>query len=210
MSEHGGSWANPSPAGLVALAIACFMFYAVFTGRVTGGALPLMGVWLMGGFLVQVIVGIIELKEGNIAGGNVFTFFAGFFMFVSAFCFIIKWWAGANGIALDPKIEGFAWLVIAIAVTLWAPAYFTGAKSMTFLVCSIAPACWLISFMDLGIISRAVWGAPTGYLILLAGIFGLYTAGAIMLNTVFQKVVLPVGSPIIDLSKSSAGKDLSH
>jgi succinate-acetate transporter protein len=78
MSEQEKGWANPAPAGLTALAIACFTFYALLTGKVELTALPLLGAWLLGGFIVQIVVGIIEYKEGNLIGGNVFTVFAAF------------------------------------------------------------------------------------------------------------------------------------
>jgi hypothetical protein len=83
-------WANPTPAGLVALAIACFGFFALLTGLVTPAASPLLGCWLLGGFVVQVVVGIIDLKGGNTTGGNTFIFFSAFFMLVSGGEMIFK------------------------------------------------------------------------------------------------------------------------
>jgi|GEM_PF-5103005 len=35
------AWANPAPAGLVALAVSCFCFFALFTNQVTDAAKPL-------------------------------------------------------------------------------------------------------------------------------------------------------------------------
>ena len=55
-------WANPTPAGLVALAVACFGFFAILSGRVTHDAMPLLGAWLLGGFVVQFIVALLDLK----------------------------------------------------------------------------------------------------------------------------------------------------
>ena len=69
-------WADPSPAGLVATALSCFVFFAMHSGRVEANAAPLLGIWLLGGFIVQVIVGLIELKHGNLIGGNVFLFYS--------------------------------------------------------------------------------------------------------------------------------------
>ncbi|MEI6856984.1 hypothetical protein [Psychrilyobacter sp.] len=36
-------WSNPTPAGLVALAVACFCFFAILSGKVTHDAMPLLG-----------------------------------------------------------------------------------------------------------------------------------------------------------------------
>lgn len=41
---HPGGWANPSPAGLVALAVATFGFWAVLTEQVTPAAAPYLGI----------------------------------------------------------------------------------------------------------------------------------------------------------------------
>ncbi len=50
-NEH--TFVSPGPAGLGALAVACFGFGAVFTGKVTLGGLPLLAAWLIGGGVVQ-------------------------------------------------------------------------------------------------------------------------------------------------------------
>lgn len=119
--SHGHAPANPGPAGLVALAMACFTFYAVHTGKVEGSAIPLLGIWLIGGFVVQVIVGVMELNHGNIVGGNIFTFFSAFFMLVTGLELIFKYFAGIYGWAVDARIDGWAWLALSIALITWTP-----------------------------------------------------------------------------------------
>jgi len=73
-------WANPSPAALVALALACFCFFALLTGRVTPAATPLLAIWLACCFIIQIVAAILDLKAGNLSGGNLFLFFSCFFM----------------------------------------------------------------------------------------------------------------------------------
>jgi len=82
MSSHG-NWVGAGPAGLVALAVACFCFFALLTGRIDHSAIVIMGVWLIGGFVIQIITALLELKEGNLLGGNVFTFFSAYFMLIA-------------------------------------------------------------------------------------------------------------------------------
>ena len=115
MSNQENGWANPGPAGLVALAVACFTFFALYTGRVTGASLPLLGIWLLGGFVIQITVAVIELREGTILGGNVFLFFSAFFMFATGLECLFKFWMSTKGIALDPTIDGYAWIVLALS-----------------------------------------------------------------------------------------------
>lgn len=197
MSKDNYGWASPAPAGLVALAIACFTFFALQTGRVEHSAAPLLGVWLLGGAIVQVIVGVIELREGQIVGGNVFTFFSAFFMFVTGSELLLKTLLASKGIAFDARMDGWAWLVLCIALTTWAPAYILkAAKSMAFLIIAITPAVWIVCLTDLTVIAKT-WVPCAGWLLLITGIFGLYTAAAIVLNTTFGKAILPTGSPFM-------------
>ncbi|MGI6488489.1 MAG: hypothetical protein GX964_02660 [Syntrophomonadaceae bacterium] len=196
MSGHGGGWANPAPAGLVALAMACFTFFALMTGKVDGTAIPLLGIWFLGGFVVQVIVGVMELLEGNTTGGNVFTFFSAFFMLVTGLELIFKYLAMQFGWALDARIDGWAWLPLAIALLLWTPAYFKGPLSMLLAVLALDVAVPIIAFKDMGVLG-ASWGPVAGVALLIGGILGLYTASAIVLNTAYEKPVLPTGGPLV-------------
>jgi len=50
-------------------------FFALLNGYVRGAdAIPLIACWLLGGFVVQIVVALIDLKEGKHAGGNTFIF----------------------------------------------------------------------------------------------------------------------------------------
>lgn len=196
MSGHGNGWANPGPAGLVALAMACFIFFAIQTGKVTGAAIALMGIWLIGGFIVQVIVGVMELLEGNTTGGNVFTYFSAFFMFVTGIELIFKYFAGINGWQIDARVDGWAWLALSTALTLWTPAYFKSPKSLLAIVLALLPAVWIVTFTDMGVWPKTLVPVA-GWCLFTAGWFGLYTGAAVILNTAYGKTILPTGKPFI-------------
>ena len=104
--EH--SFATPGPAGLGALAVACFGFAAVFLGLVKPGGLPLLGAWLIGGFVVQYTTAVMELKDHNITGGNVFLFFAAFFMLGAALSTLAKFFLLTGAGAFIPKAAAVA------------------------------------------------------------------------------------------------------
>jgi succinate-acetate transporter protein len=90
---HEHSFATPGPAGLGALAVACFGFGAVFLGKVDLSGFPLLAAWLIGGCLVQYTVAVMELKDHNLTGGNVFLFFSAFFMLGAALSVFAKWYS---------------------------------------------------------------------------------------------------------------------
>ena len=89
---HEHSFATPAPAGLAALAVACFGFAAVFLGKVDLSGYPILAAWLVGGGIVQYTTAVMELKDHNITGGNVFLFFCAFFMFGAALSVFAKWY----------------------------------------------------------------------------------------------------------------------
>jgi len=197
MSGNGG-WANPAPAGLVALAIACFTFYCILTGHVGHTAIPLLACWLLGGFIVQFVVGILELKEGAILGGNVFLFFSGFFMLTGAAEFIVKAYFGSvHGTPIDTRIDGYAWVVLATILILWTPAYLkTSNALMGLAVILLDVACVIVAGTDGGWMAKS-WSPMAGNLLGVTGILAIYIASAIQLNTAFGKSILPLPGPMI-------------
>ncbi|MBW2558230.1 MAG: hypothetical protein JRD69_05255 [Deltaproteobacteria bacterium] len=89
--EH--SFASPAPAGLASLTVATFGFGAVFMGLIDISGFPLLAAWLLACFAVQYTTAVMELKDHNIAGGNVFLFFGAFFCLAAAFSVFFKWYA---------------------------------------------------------------------------------------------------------------------
>jgi len=197
MSDQKHSFASPGPAGLGALAIACFTFYAMFTGKVSHDALPILACWLVGGAICQLTCGIIELKDHNITGGNVFLFFGAFFMTTAALSVSTKYALLQANLPFDPKIEGWAWLAAALWLTLMTPNYLKSTKLLFYAVVIIDVAVWAIVGIDLGLGSKAVLAPIVAWGLLIGGIIGIYLAAAIALNTTFGKTVLPVPSPYV-------------
>jgi len=198
MSEHPHTFANPAPAGLIALAMACWAFWAMYTGRVTGDAAPALAAWMVGGGLVQYAVGWMELRNGDIKGGCVFLFFGAFFMFVTALSLITKYLCAKNGLVVDARIEGYCWMACAIGLIGFTPGYMKGSPKLMFLVVCIVDVCLvLIALMDMGAIAKAVYAAPTGWAVFVVGCCGLYLSTAIMTNTMFGRTILPTTTPMV-------------
>ncbi|MGL1931038.1 MAG: GPR1/FUN34/YaaH family transporter [Desulfotalea sp.] len=192
--NHIKEWSNPTPAGLVALAVACFCFFALLSGKVTHGALPLLGCWLIGGFVVQLIVALLDLKSGNSTGGNTFLFFSAFFMLVGGMEMIMKFNMANQGIVLDARIDGWAWLVLTSALILWTPAFFKSTRLLTIVVLALDVSLPFITLMDLGILDKSYAFIPA-YGVLIAGIVAIYLSAAIVVNTAFGKKVYPLPGP---------------
>jgi hypothetical protein len=194
-AEH--SFATPAPAGLGALAVACFGFAAVFLGWVKLEGLPILFAWLMGGFVVQYTVAVMELKDHNITGGNVFLFFSAFFMLGAGFSVLSKFLMIKFGMAPAVYVEGWCWMAGAGFLTAVTPAYAKGNKLIFLLVLLIDVVLWVIVALDLGKMDPAVGKPIVGWLLIVSGWIGVYLAGAVICNTVYGKVIYPIPTPFI-------------
>ena len=184
-------WSNPTPAGLVALAVACACFFGLLTGKVEPSAMPLIGCWLIGGFVVQLVVGLLDLKSGNSAGGNTFLFFSAFFMLVGGIEMFLKYNAIELG-GLDTRIDGYSWAILTLALWLWSPAFFKNFGLLSIIVVLLDIALPIITLLDLQIVSGAVYSNIAAYSLLFAGIVGVYLSAAIVVNTAYGKIVYPL------------------
>jgi len=197
MAHTQHTFASPGPAGLGALAVACFGFGAVFLGKVGLGGLPLLSAWLIGGGIVQYTTAVMELKDHNIVGGNVFLFFSAFFMFAASLSVFAKFMLITFSLKPLAYVEGWCWMAGAAFLTAVTPAYLKSTKAIAILVILIDIVLWIIVMLDLGIADPAVWKPVVGYLLIVSGWIGVYMAGAVVCNTVYGKSVYPVPSPFI-------------
>lgn len=194
--EH--SFASPGPAGLAALAVACFGFAAAFLGKVAVEGLPLLAAWLFGGCLVQYTVAVMELKDHNITGGNVFLFFAAFFMLAAGISSLSKFFMIKFGMKPAVAVEGWMWMAGASFLTVVTPAYAKSSVLFFGLVLLVDVVLWSIVGLDTGWFGDpAVLKPFIGWSLVLVGFVGVYLAGAITCNTVYGKVIYPVPKPLI-------------
>ena len=197
-TEH--TFVSPGPAGLGALAVACFGFAAVFMGKVSVGGLPLLAAWLIGGGIVQYTVAVMELKDHNMTGGNVFLFFSAFFMFGAALSTLMKFLMLVDvfgDVTPHVVVEGYCWLAGAAFLTMVTPAYLKGAKLLFLIVIIVDIVLWLIVGLDLGLLDASL-KPLVGYLLMAAGSVALYLAGAIVNNHIYGKTVLPTFGVFIE------------
>ena len=184
-------WANPTPAGLVALAVACFCFFAMLNGLVEKSAMPLIGCWLLGGFVVQVIVGLLDLKGGNHAGGNTFLFFSAFFMLVGGIEMFVKHNGILSGAPADTRIDGFAWLALTVVLLLWTPAFLKSFNLLSLIVLALDVALPFITLLDLQVLPPAFSPVPA-YALLASGVIAMYFSAAMVVNTAYGRTRYPV------------------
>lgn len=195
MENNKPTFANPTPAGLVALAVACFGFFAMLTGRVESSASILLGIWLLGGFVVQVTVGFMDMKNHNMTGGNTFMYFSAFFMLVGSIGMITKFILANQGIAVDATIDGWEWAALTLVTFMWTPAFFKSPLPLTIVVIFLDIALPFIALIDMKVLSHDFALIP-GISLLLSGLTAIYLSSAMILNNAYGKTILPIPGPI--------------
>jgi len=185
-------WSNPTAAGLVALAVACFCFFALLNGYVdTPGARLLIGCWLMGGFVIQIVVAFLDLKAGNHTGGNTFLFFSAFFMLSAGLGMFFQFYNGP----LDVAVDGFVWVCLSLVLVLWAPAFFKTVGLLSMIVLCLAIALPFLAIIDLGILPASLSAdlvVIPAFAMLAAAILAIYLSAAIVVNTAYGRKVYPL------------------
>lgn len=187
-------WANATAAGLVGLAVACFCFFALLGGHVEKTAMPLVGCWLLGGFAVQIIVAIVDLKSGALAGGNTFLFFSAFFMLVGGIEMFVKYNSMVTGAGVDTRVDGYAWLALTLVTYLWTPAFFKPFNLLSLVVLGLDVALPFITLTDLKVLPP-VFSNVAAYALLAAGVVAIYLSAAMVVNGTYGKTIYPVIKP---------------
>jgi hypothetical protein len=195
--EH--SFANPGPCGLGALAIICFAFFALLTGKIGHNSYPILAAWLVGGFVCQLTTGLIELKDHNLVGGNVFTFFSAFFMLTTAIRISTAYGLESAGLHFDATVNGWAWMGGAAFLIAVTPNYLKSAKLFFFLVVLVDVALVCLTIVDLKLsgFQLALLAQIAGWSLFIAGWIGIYLTAAITINSTFGRPILPTTKPFI-------------
>ncbi|MDD5169840.1 MAG: GPR1/FUN34/YaaH family transporter [Syntrophales bacterium] len=197
MAEQQHSFVTPGPAALGAYVVAVFGFGAVFLGKISVNGLPLLAAWLVGGGVIQLTAGIMELKDHNVTGGNVFLYFSGFFMFAAALSVLAKFLMIQHGLKPDVIIEGWCWMAGTGFLVAMTPAYSRANAALFFLVVLVDVALALIALLDLGIADPAICKPIVGYLLITTGCIALYLIMGVATNTAFGKAIIPIPKPLV-------------
>ncbi|MGD9506495.1 MAG: hypothetical protein AB7W37_16425 [Syntrophobacteraceae bacterium] len=197
MSGDNAGWSNPVPAGLIALGLACLIFYATLNGKVTPEGFGVVGLWLIAGFFVQIIVGVIDLKLGSSAGGNTFLWFSAYFMLATGSVYLMEYIAHSLGWTVDPRIEGYCWVGITFVMWLLFPTFLkTMPLTVALLITIMNLGAPLITGLKLGLLPRTI--APMlGDAIGVAGLLGLYSAACMINARVFGRPLFPFPGPVL-------------
>ncbi len=177
-------FADPGPLGLAAFALTTFMLSFANAGWIPGAGAAVLGLALFYGGIGQIIAGIWEFANKNTFGATAFCTYGAFWL---AFWYLVSSKsdvaAGSGGVGLFLISFGIFTLYMTIASLKT-----NGALIAVF-------AFLTLTFIVLGIGAFASSEVIThigGYLGIITALLAWYTSFAIVTNSTFKRVVLPL------------------
>jgi|SRR5665648_6253 len=193
--DNNHAFASPGPAGLMVLGFYLGCLFPVATGQAPHEmAIVLVALGFIGG-IVQLVAGVIELRNGMILPGNILCAFSAFmFLGMGENLFKALKLMPANSASVD----GYIFTIMGILmVGFTAPFLYKSLADGLFMITTDiffvgAGLSWLLGIPVLFTIAK--WDLP---LVILAI---LWCVIAEVNNTVFGKIVIPKGAPILGKS----------
>jgi len=175
-------WSNPGPLGLMGFAL---------TTMVTGlhncgylGAGPTLAMALAFGGTAQFIAGVIDFRKGNLFGGTAFCSYGAFWWSVYILVVILPP-AGIKHNATDVGAFFAVWAMFTFAFCLCVSKH---GKFLTILF-------WLLFFAFVLLVGKEFGKVPkliVGWEIVATGVLAWYIAMAVLVNSHFDRQVLPL------------------
>ncbi len=185
------TWANPATAGIMGLCTVVIPLAMTNLGWIEPS--PLLIGWLIFGGLVQVITGIIEFKRGGLLFATPLLVFGFMLCITPAFGEIVKIWIKTD--AVSAAVSGVGFLVVAVYVAAFFIACGLVSWFLFTLVLLLDLGLWLVGFAGAGVLGAGA-GTIGWYCLLIFALGMLYMACALFLNEMFNKPLLPIGSPL--------------
>ncbi|MEI7529135.1 MAG: hypothetical protein WCK76_09330 [Elusimicrobiota bacterium] len=190
-------FAEPTPLGLIGLAVGCAALTPIALGAaLTPAAFKTAAVvCLLFGGGCQFLAGVMSLANRNLYGGTLFTAFA--------FNWVMNWWvlsSVAGGAMPDHAVMLAAdacFLLIFLAMT-YGFGFFSGLLFVFLLDIDLMYVCKLVA----GLTGTAALGMPIALLTILLGLLALWIAFAMLLNPVAGRNLFWLPGPVFRAAPS--------
>ncbi|MFT3752956.1 MAG: acetate uptake transporter [Paludibacter sp.] len=186
--------ADPAPLGLTGLAMVTLVAASQKLGWTTGLSMVIPWAILLGG-IAQIMACVYDFKHNNLFGSTAFGVYGLFWISVAA-SWMIK--MGVFGQTLMAAVDvhqlGFAFLgYLIISVFLTIAAFKTNKALIAIMV--------LIDILFIGLMMDSFgmgeyWHTIAAWTELVISMIGFYAAGANLVNKMYGRVILPLGSAI--------------
>lgn len=180
---------EPASLGLFGLAVAALLLGITYMGLTESGTNALLVPWILFfGATTQFVAGMMEYRRKNIFGFTVFTFFS-----MAMYCIALTAYINVfTDVHVDTLHYAAGLCAVMVFLVIVTAASMMTNKVLFTIVVSVDLALPII-------IAHYIYGVDgfvAGIFLLITSALSFYAAGAILLNTMSQKVILPLGSPI--------------
>ena len=183
--------ANPGPLGLFGFGLTTCVLSAINAGLLPHEAVPVVVplAFAYGG-VAQLIAGVLEFRNGNTFGMVAFTSYGLFWWWFA----LLQWTVGAGWLKAPPASAVATVLLFWGVLTffLWIVSF-----RLSKAVFSVFLLLWITFFLLAG--GDFGWGTGMagGYFGLLTGVDAMIVAFIEVLNATANRVVIPLGAPIL-------------
>ena len=181
------TWGDPFPLGLASFGISALVLATVMSGIVDAAALPaVLPLALALGFATELVAGLVHFRRGETFPALVFTAYAGFWL---SYALLVQFYGPmvTSGGAAITGMFLLAWAVFTSYMLL--AALRTNTTTIVIFVL-LAGVFYLAAFGSF--LGSAALGRTAGYVLILDALVALYASAAIIVNTTWDRTVLPV------------------
>jgi succinate-acetate transporter protein len=190
--ERNEAVGNPTPIGLMGLAIGCAALAPAELGLTDPGD-PAIWVWmLLTAGALQIFAGVADLVNRNVLGATAFTLY-GTLWLISA-------WLLAGGAALDPAVKGFIYIIYLMFTIFMTIGFATVSLTLTVVFCAFI----LIFTVEIGAAflpaMHPVALAVAGILHAVAAVLAVWAAAGAVINPLLGRTVFAQGQAPLQTS----------
>lgn len=181
------TWGDPFPLGLASFGISALVLATVMSGIVDAAALPaVLPLALALGFATELLAGLVHYRRGETFPALVFTAYAGFWL---SYALLVQFY-GPMVIADGAAITGMFLLAWALFTSYMLLAALRTNSTTIVIFVLLAGVFYLAAFGSF--LGSAALGRTAGYVLILDALVALYASAAIIVNTTWDRTVLPV------------------
>ena len=181
------TWGDPFPLGLASFGISALVLATVMSGIVDAAALPaVLPLALALGFATELVAGLVHFRRGETFPALVFTAYAGFWL---SYALLVQFY-GPMVTSGGAAITGMFLLAWALFTTYMLLAALRTNTTTIVIFVLLAAVFYLAAFGSF--LGSAALGQTAGYVLILDALVALYASAAIIVNTTWDRTLLPV------------------
>lgn len=181
------TWGDPFPLGLASFGISALVLATVMSGLIDAGALPaVLSLALALGFATELVAGLIHYRRGETFPALVFTAYAGFWL---SYALLVQFY-GPMVTSGAAEITGMFLLAWAIFSTYMLLAALRTNKTTILIFTLLSCVFYLAAFGSF--LGSTGLSELAGFVLVADAIVALYASAAIIVNTTWDRTVLPV------------------